>query len=65
MFDLWYYSPEFSTAKMEQDNPFNNLVMVDDLFVPLDTLPLDIQQVVQQARNEGKDITLTTKYEDQ
>lgn len=65
MFDLWYYSPEFSTTKMEQDNPFNNLVMVDDLFVPLDTLPLDIQQVVQQARNEGKDITLTTKHEDQ
>lgn len=39
MFDLWYYSPEFPTTKMEQDNPFNNLVMVDDLFVTLDTPP--------------------------
>lgn len=61
MFELWYYSPEFSTSKMVQDNPFNNLVMLDDLFVPLDTLPLDIQQVVHKARNEGKDILITNR----
>ncbi|MBJ7880196.1 DUF6398 domain-containing protein [Gelidibacter salicanalis] len=65
MFDLGYYSPEFSTATMQQNNPFNNIVMVDEMFVPLDTLPTEMQQMVHQARNEGKDITFTTTYDDE
>lgn len=42
MFDLWYFSPEFSTTKMEENNPFNNLVLLNGLLVPLDTLPPNI-----------------------
>ena len=65
MFDLWYYSPEFSTGAMQENSPFNNMVMVDGLILPLDNLPEHIQQIVLQARAEGKDIEFTTKYEDQ
>lgn len=61
MFDLWYYNPEFSTKMMEQNNPFNNVVMVDNLFVPLESLPEEMQLIVHQARAEGKDITFTTE----
>ncbi len=61
MFDMWHFSPEFSTSRMEEDNPFNNMVVVDDLIVPVDSLPEDMQQMVRQARAEGKDITFTTK----
>jgi len=39
IFNLWHYNPEFSTQRMTENNPFNNLVMVDGLIVPLDTLP--------------------------
>jgi hypothetical protein len=65
MFDLWYYSPEFSTNAMQENSPFNNMVMVDGLILPLGNLPENIQQMVLQARAEGKDIEFTTEYEDQ
>lgn len=64
MFDLWYYSPEFSTDTMQQNNPFNNLVMVDDIIVPIDNLPEDMQRIARQAKAEGKDIAFTTQYEE-
>jgi hypothetical protein len=52
---------EFSTKRMLDSNPFMNLVMVDDLTVPLDTLPLEYQEMVRQARAEGKDISFNTR----
>ena len=64
MFDLWYYSPEFSTDAMEKNNPFNNMVMVDGMILPIDTLPEDMQLMVRQARAEGKDIEFTTQYQE-
>jgi hypothetical protein len=64
MFDLWYYNPEFSTKMMEQNNPFNDIVIVDDLFVPIGSLPIEMQQMVRQARTEGKDITFTTQHKE-
>lgn len=64
MFDLWYYSPEFSTGHMQRNNPFNNLVMVDDMILPIDNLPEDIQRIARQAKAEGKDIAFTTKHQD-
>jgi hypothetical protein len=42
MFDMWHFSPEFSTQKMIEGNPFNNMVMVDGLIVPLDSIPEDL-----------------------
>ena len=52
---------EFSTKRMNDSNPYANLVMVDGLIVPLDTLPEEYQAAVRQARAEGKDISFTTR----
>jgi hypothetical protein len=56
-----YYDKEFSIGKMQIANPFKNLVMMDGFIVPLETLSEEYQQVVRQARAEGKDITFTSK----
>jgi hypothetical protein len=61
MLKLWHFSPEFSTKKMIEDNPFNNLVMVDGLIVPLDTLLPILQKRVQEVREKGGDIEFTTE----
>jgi hypothetical protein len=57
--DRW--DNEFSTIRMTNSNPFNNLVMVDDLIFPLDSLPEELQNAVRQARAEGKDISFRTR----
>ena len=57
--DLW--DNEFSTKRMRNSNPYANLVMVDGLIVPVNTLPEQFQQAVRQARAEGKDISFTTR----
>ncbi len=57
--DLW--NNEFSTKRMRNSNPFANLVMVDGLIVPVDTLPVQYQQAVRQAQAEGNDISFTTR----
>jgi hypothetical protein len=60
MFKMNHFNDEFSTRKMKDDSPFNNLVMVDGLIVPLDTSPEQYQDMVRQARAEGKDISFST-----
>jgi hypothetical protein len=57
--DSW--DNEFSTRRMLDSNPFNNFVKVDGLIVPLDTLPEEYQEMVRQARAEGKDISFSTR----
>ncbi|HXL58103.1 MAG TPA: DUF6398 domain-containing protein [Chitinophagaceae bacterium] len=57
--DKW--DNEFSTKRMSDSNPFANLVMVDGLIVPLETLPEQYQIAVRQTRAEGKDISFTTR----
>ncbi len=61
MFDMWHFSPEFSTQKMTEDNPFNNMVMVDGFIVPLDTLPAELQKMVKDARSRGEDVEFQTE----
>jgi hypothetical protein len=61
LFNLNRFDQEFSTKKMVEGNPFNNLVVVDGLFVPLDTLPEQYQEMVRQARAQGKDISFNTR----
>jgi hypothetical protein len=61
MFDMWHFSPEFSTQKMADSNPMNNMVMVDGFIVPLDSLPEDVQQMVREARAGGGDLEFTSK----
>jgi len=60
MFNMSYYDREFSTSYMNESNPFNDLVMVDDLTVPIDALPEEYQQMVREARARGEDISFRT-----
>ncbi len=56
MFRMGYYDSEFSTGMMNQSNPLNNMVMVDGFIVPLDSIPEEYQQMVKEARAQGRDI---------
>jgi hypothetical protein len=58
---LGYFDKEFSTSKVNQSNPFNEMVMVDGFIVSVDTLPEEYQDIVRQARSEGSDVTFTSK----
>jgi hypothetical protein len=61
MFGLWHFSPEFSTQRMTESNPFNTMVLIDGFIVPMDTLPDDLQQMVREARAKGEDIEFYTR----
>lgn len=63
MFGLWHFSPEFSTQHMNESNPFNDMVMVDGLIVPLSSIPENLQEMVRKERAEGRDIEFTTQPE--
>ena len=63
MFDMFHFSPEFSTNKMTADSPMNTLVMVDGLIAPLSSLPPDLQEMVREARANGEDIMFQTKQD--
>lgn len=60
MFNMWHYSPEFSTKRMTESNPFNQMVMVDGFIEPIDTLADDLQQMVRDARARGEYIEFHT-----
>ncbi|NLC49467.1 MAG: hypothetical protein GX762_03735 [Bacteroidales bacterium] len=63
MFKMNLFSPEFSTQRMADKNPYNNYVMVDGFIVPLNTLPPDIQEMVREARARGENPELQTTQE--
>ena len=63
MFKMGYYDSDFSTQNMTENNPFNDLVMVDGLIVPLSSIPEDLQEMVKKERTEGRDIEFTTQQE--
>jgi len=63
MFDLWHYDSEFSTQVMVDNNPFNNMVIVDGFVVPLDTIPEELQEMVKKERAAGRDIEFKTRPE--
>ena len=63
MFDLWYFSPEFSTKKMSNDNPFNDMVMIDGMIAPVSELPEELQILLKNERANGRDLEFTTDSE--
>jgi len=63
MFKLTMFDNEFATEQMNETNPFNDLVMVDGLIVPLSSIPENLQELVRKERAEGRDIEFTTKRE--
>lgn len=63
MLNIGYFDRDFSTQDSLGSNPFNNFVMVDGLIVPMETLPIELQEEVRQARANGHDIEFTTESE--
>jgi len=61
MFDMSHFNPKFSTQRMTENNPINNMVMVDGFIVPLSSIPENLQEMVKKERAEGRDIEFTTK----
>jgi len=60
---LSYFDKDFSIGAMRNINPLENMVMVDGFIVPIDTIPEDLQKMVKEARENGKDISFTTQPE--
>ena len=56
---MGYLDSDFSTKHMIQNNPLNDMIMVNGLIVPLSVLPEDLQEMVRKGRAEGKDIEFT------
>ncbi len=63
MFNLTMFDNEFATEHMNETNPFNDLVMVDGLIVPLSSIPENLQELVRKERSEGRDVEFTTERE--
>ncbi len=63
MFGLTMFDNEFATEHVNETNPFNDLVMVDGLIVPLSSIPENLQELVKKERAEGRDIEFTTERE--
>lgn len=54
------WDQEFSTKRMNDSNPFANLVSVNGLLISVNSLPEQYQALVRQARAEGRDISFRT-----
>lgn len=61
MLKMGYYDSDFSTQRITGNNPFNDMVIVNDLIVPLSSIPLDLQELVKKERAEGRDIEFKTE----
>ncbi|HHG83700.1 MAG TPA: hypothetical protein ENJ82_03035 [Bacteroidetes bacterium] len=56
MFKMDVFDNEFSTARSKAANPFNNIVMVNGMMMPLSSLPENLQELVRKERAEGRDV---------
>jgi len=61
LLDIEWLDDQFATTRMKEFNPFNSLVMVDDMIVPISALPDNIQKQIRQARERGEEVYLSTK----
>ena len=61
LLNMGYYSSDFSTQHMIENNPFNDMVMVNGFIVPLSSIPTDLQEMVKKERAEGRDVEFTTE----
>ena len=54
------FNNEFATGHMVDSNPLNQFVMIDDMIMPIESLPEEYQQMVREARARGEDISFRT-----
>ena len=55
------FDNEFSTTHWIESNPLNQYVLVDDMIVPIKSLPVEYQEMVKEARTRGEDISFQTR----
>ena len=52
MFKMQYWDEEFSTAEVKEHDPFAKMVMINGLIVPIDSLPPEIREIIEQERKK-------------
>ena len=52
MFRMQYYDDNFSTTVMMEKNPFDKLVVVNGLVVPIESLPPEIRDLILEERRK-------------
>ena len=52
MFKMRYFDEEFSTERMQKENPLNEFVMIDGLIVPVSTVMKVFEEKKAQLRKE-------------
>ena len=60
--DLHILDNRFATRRQIDWNPLNSLVMVDDMLVPIEELPLEIQNLIKEAHSRGEHVSFSTEY---
>lgn len=55
MFRMQYYDDNFSTTVMMEKNPFDKLVVVNGLVVPINSLPPEILDLILEERRKLRD----------
>jgi hypothetical protein len=67
MFKMKYFDEEFSTEKMQKENPFNEFVMIDGLIVPvsavMEALGKKIAKLQEEFESEDEDLEAEEKLE--
>lgn len=58
--DLHVLDNRFATSSQIEGNPLNSLVMVDDMIVPIEALPVEIQKLIKEAHSRGEQVLLRT-----
>jgi len=59
MFKMTYWNDDFSTERNKKDNPFDNLMMINGLIVPIDIFESESQE--EQEEDEDKDDAMQDK----
>jgi len=57
MFKMTYWNDEFSTERNKKDNPFDKLMMINGLIVPIDIR----ESESQEEQEEDEDNTMQDK----
>ncbi len=50
MFDLYFFDEEFSTTRMHEEDPYENLVLIDGVIVPKEMLPPELLKKFESGR---------------
>ena len=54
------FNNELASRHMTEKNPLNQFVIVDEMIVPIQSLPEEYQKMVREARARGEDISFQT-----